>query len=179
MWCRWHKSVTNAVQMPSFPVTSRTRPCSGRGVKANEGFCGVPSHRPLQIRVSPDPRGHQSPLFRKLFRFPLPFLRHLGPLTTAHGTKIFAHSCACYYLLLLMSHQGFPSVPSPLFPCAPLSAVLMSSKQNFLFGRTLLHPCKTFMDSFEVAHVHISVHLVYGRKLLLSVNNQSKVDDHI
>ena len=120
-----------------------------------------------------------TPLFRKLFRFPLPFLQHLGPLTTAHGTKIFAHSCACYYLLLLMSHQGFPSVPSPLFPCAPLSAVLMSSTQNFLFGRTLLHPCKTFMDSFEVAHVHISVHLVYGRKLLLSVNNQSKVDDHI
>ena len=108
------------------------------------------------------------------FPFSAALFAALGSLTTAHGTHIFAHSCACYQLLLLMSHQGFPSVPSPSLP---LCTTLGCFNVNFSFGRTLFHPCKAFMDIFEATPVHISV--VYGRERLLSVNNQSKVNGGI
>lgn len=71
-----------------------------------------------------------------------------------------------------MSHQGFPSVPSPLFHCATLGE---GFNVIFSFRRTLLRPSKTFMGSSEAVHVHIPVHVVDAWIHFCLFNNQLKV----
>ena len=90
MWCRWHKSVTNAVQVLSRHVTGAAAQTLLES-KLMRGFV-APSSSNQGFTVPRSPK----PVIPQAFPLSAALFAALGSLTTVHGTDIFAHSCACY-----------------------------------------------------------------------------------
>ena len=92
MWCRWHKSVTNAVQILSRHVTGAAAQTLLES-KLMRGFVASPA---VLFKSGFHRRTEVTTVIPQAFPLSAALFAALGSLTTVHGTDIFAHSCACY-----------------------------------------------------------------------------------